>query len=398
MSKNLKVIKLVSENYKKLKAIEIEPKGNVVMITGKNGHGKTSILDSILVALNGKDKNTIKPVREGEERAIIKLDMDEIEITRVFSNKGTTKLEVISKDGAKYSSPQDFLNKLIGKLSFDPLQFANKCTGEQRAILYELANITDKIEELSDLRKVYHDKRYNVGVEGKALARNTEEEIKESKEYKDQKEINITTVAEKYKREFGRHTIYENAQLGIIRINKEIKELELEKLAFLDVKDTKEDLRELKKNIDEADETNNKIRNANSILQSNDEVLAKEKKYKGFTAKIKGIEEEKIKLLKNAKMPIKGLSVNDDGVFYNNIPYNQLSTSEKLKVGISIAMGMNPDIRVIRILDGSLLDDDNMKVVEEMTKGKDYQVWIEKVDSTGKIGFYIEDGEVKKIN
>jgi len=29
-----------------------------------------------------------------------------------------------------------------------------------------------------------------------------------------------------------------------------------------------------------------------------------------------------------------------------------------------------------------------------MVKDKDFQAWIEKVDETGKIGFYIEDGEL----
>lgn len=48
--------------------------------------------------------------------------------------------------------------------------------------------------------------------------------------------------------------------------------------------------------------------------------------------------------------------------------------------------------------DGSLLDEDNMKIITDMAEEKDYQVWIEKVDSSGKIGIVIEDGEIKAIN
>jgi hypothetical protein len=94
-------------------------------------------------------------------------------------------------------------------------------------------------------------------------------------------------------------------------------------------------------------------------------------------------------------MPIKGLSINDDGVIYNSIPFNQISSAEQLKVSLSIAMSMNPTLRVIRIMDGSLLDDDNLKLISEMAKDNDYQIWIEKVDSSGKVGFYIEDGSIK---
>jgi len=43
----MKIISLVAENVKKLVAVEIKPDGNLVEITGKNGQGKTSVLDSI---------------------------------------------------------------------------------------------------------------------------------------------------------------------------------------------------------------------------------------------------------------------------------------------------------------------------------------------------------------
>jgi hypothetical protein len=33
-----------------------------------------------------------------------------------------------------------------------------------------------------------------------------------------------------------------------------------------------------------------------------------------------------------------------------------------------------------------------------MADKEDYQVWIEVVDSSGKVGFYIEEGEVKASN
>lgn len=50
---------------------------------------------------------------------------------------------------------------------------------------------------------------------------------------------------------------------------------------------------------------------------------------------------------------------------------------------------------MIRARDGSLLDDDAMKILADMAAKSDYQVWIERVDSSGKVGFVIEDGHVK---
>lgn len=49
----MKIVHLVAENVKKLRAVEISPKGELVTISGKNGQGKTSVLDAIWWALAG---------------------------------------------------------------------------------------------------------------------------------------------------------------------------------------------------------------------------------------------------------------------------------------------------------------------------------------------------------
>jgi hypothetical protein len=33
-----------------------------------------------------------------------------------------------------------------------------------------------------------------------------------------------------------------------------------------------------------------------------------------------------------------------------------------------------------------------------MAEANDFQIWLETVDTTGKVGIYLEDGEVKAIN
>ncbi|MDE2470486.1 MAG: AAA family ATPase, partial [Bradyrhizobium sp.] len=65
----MKIIRLESENIKGLRAVEVEPDGNVVIIGGKNGAGKSSVLDSMWYALGGKDALPSKPIRNGEKKA-----------------------------------------------------------------------------------------------------------------------------------------------------------------------------------------------------------------------------------------------------------------------------------------------------------------------------------------
>jgi recombinational DNA repair ATPase RecF len=43
----LKIYKLTAENFKRLKAVSIEPQTDVVAVTGRNEQGKSSTLDAI---------------------------------------------------------------------------------------------------------------------------------------------------------------------------------------------------------------------------------------------------------------------------------------------------------------------------------------------------------------
>src|SRR3990172_1148857 len=92
----MKILKLTAENIKRLIAVEITPDGNLVQITGKNGNGKTSVLDAIWWALAGKKPIQSKPIRNGAHSAMITLVLGdpssedqkkrrELTITRTFT-------------------------------------------------------------------------------------------------------------------------------------------------------------------------------------------------------------------------------------------------------------------------------------------------------------------------
>ncbi len=394
----MKIINLKSENFKKIKAIDITPKDNTVIVSGKNGNGKSSVLDSILVALAGKQKDIIKPIRDGEKKATIEIDLGDYKVKRIFTEKGSTV--EISNGTAKYSSPQAMLDSIVGKLSFDPLEFSKKTQKEQREILMELVGVD--LSLMDSKRAILYEERHQVGIEEKALAKYTDNEISEASLFSDKKEKSISELSQKFQVEKDKHAKFEHATEKIKTNNEEInrlkmviKDIENKNKENLLIEDTDENLENLLFEINTADENNKKIRNAKNIIDN--QILVEEKRinYNSYTEEIEKIDNEKKEKLEKAKMPITGLSITDDGVLYNDIPFSQISSAEQLKVSLSIAMAMNQELKVIRIMDGSLLDEDNLKAIQEMTDDKDYQVWIEKVDSSGKVGFYIEDGEIK---
>ena len=83
-------------------------------------------------------------------------------------------------------------------------------------------------------------------------------------------------------------------------------------------------------------------------------------------------------------------------VLVDGLPFAQAAASRKIRVSVALAMALNPKIRVIRIMDGSLLDEDAMKTVYEMAVERDFQVWLETVDSGAPGAIVIEDGHIKE--
>lgn len=137
---SLRIVSLLAENVKRLQAVEIKPDGNLVEITGRNGQGKTSILDAIWWAMKGRGVVQSTPIRRGCEEARIVLNLGPITVRRTFKpvkdGPGfTTEIKVEAADGARYPAPQTLLDGLMGELSIDPLAFMRMKPAEQFDIL-----------------------------------------------------------------------------------------------------------------------------------------------------------------------------------------------------------------------------------------------------------------------
>jgi DNA repair exonuclease SbcCD ATPase subunit len=425
----MKIIELRSENVKKVKAIEIKPKDNVVIISGKNGAGKTSVLDSIWFALEGGAglKGTPMPIRRGEKKAEIKLTLDDFIVTRKWTDNNKTYLKVTNREGLSYSSPQELLDKFIGKLTFDPLSFCDMSDKEQRELLLKLAGLD--FTEVDNKAEEIREKRRLQGQKVKLLSGEREEiTIKDLPEL----QIDTSKLSNKYDKAIslnneivrGEEKLRNNVDSindGIKNINEkkeEIKKLQQE------IEDMKEKIEVIKVDNTVVEGNNKKIKewlsenkpiNTEDIKEElrrayniNEQIKVRERNkeadkkqeeaqnvYDNHTDELQKLIDGKKDSLQKAKMPISGLNI-DENITYNDIPYSQLALSESLKVNMAIAMALNKKLRVILVKDASLLDEDNMKIIEEMAGDNDYQVWLEKVDDTGKIGFYIEEGEIKK--
>lgn len=422
----MKILKLTAENIKKLRCIEITPTGEIVTIAGKNGQGKTSVLDSIWWALAGTSHIQAKPIRKGASKARVRLDLGELIVERRFTENGST-LAVESADGARYPSPQKMLDALIGELSFDPLAFARMDAGKQFEELRRVSKLDVDIVHLDGLNRADYAARTDVNREAKAK-RAAAAAITVRPDLPTQP-VNEEAILDRIQ-----SAASENAQIEVERskrgmIDREI--VELEKLAneqyaqaeelreqanelvkrsgenYDTVRDLKQlrdtakplpepvDVANLRLLLDAAKETNALLKNVSRRDELESEAFKLEAKSRELTFQIEAREQAKREAIMSAAMPVDGLGFGDGIVTFNGVPFDQASSAEQLRVSLSIAMAANPKLRVIRIQDGSLLDDESLEQIAVMAKGSDYQVWIERVDNTGKVGIIIEDGAVQ---
>ena len=417
----MKIIKLKASNIKRLTAVEITPDGSVVKLTGKNASGKTSVLDAIFWAMSGTRNIQEKPIHEGQTKASIKLELGELTVERKFNSKGTT-LRVTKQNGSPLTSPQKILDELIGNLTFDPLLFSKMAPKEQFEELRSIVTIDGNIDELDEKRLASFTRRTDVKRQFKELEAQRDnlyfpsinevaDEIIEPVEII--AKINLSIEHDKSLNEM-RNSKESFERTGEILKNEidSIKQklFDLEEQLFRDeenvtklnalIKEKGEaaDIAGLQKELEEATGINNLVRQKLAFKEKKDACERAEQSIESLNATIEEVDEEKTRLMSTAKFPVEGLSFDEGIVLFNNVPFEQASSAEQLRVSMAMAISANPDFRVIRITDGSLMDSDSFKIIEEMADKHDFQVWVEVVDESGDVGIVIEDGHVKKVN
>lgn len=430
----LRICRFTAENFKKLKVVDITPAEgqNVIQITGKNEAGKSSVLDAIWAILEWADakKEIVRPIRDGSTSTNAMVDLGDLVVTRTWT-AGGSYLTVANKEGAVYKSPQAVLDALKGHLSFDPLEFANMDEKKQMDLFFEITGLGKKIQEIDARKAKAYDERTSVNREIRDLTgrqRVAEQAgalgIVNDPEVPDQ-EIQVAELMAAIGKAQGTiaanneiRKSYEEMVVDLGKAQGEIQEAEhdLEELqdrlkamrqeyanaqakaASLnaDVEQLKDpDLDTLMARANGADDTNRKVRAKKQYQEIAGLIKAKQEEVARLEGDMEVCDNDRVHIFQTTKMPIEGLTAGPEGVLFRGIPFSQCSSAEKLRVSTAIAMALNPSLRVIRITDGSLLDSANMAEIAKMAKENDFQIWIETVDETGKVGVYIEDGEIK---
>jgi DNA repair exonuclease SbcCD ATPase subunit len=114
-----RLVEVRATNVKALKAVAIKPDGKPLFkVSGRNGQGKSSLLDAVAMALAGPEGFPDKPIRAGQDEASIYLDFTDLQLTRTIvasedSPRGfTSALKLEFRNGKRPKQKQTELDAL----------------------------------------------------------------------------------------------------------------------------------------------------------------------------------------------------------------------------------------------------------------------------------------------
>lgn len=451
----LKLVQLTAENFKKLRMIEISPDGRpMTQITGRNGQGKSSVLDSFWFALKGQkalpDRKS-DAVRRGTERAKVTVKLgnggtETFTITRTLGTDGNpptlTITPAVHKAAGK--TPQDYLDDLFGALTFDPLAFAQMSTADQVAELKKTAKVDLDFEELAGQDEADYNERSGINREIKLLegqilgVKGSYEGLPKEKINTAALEARLSQAGEENRKaqELFRArqdlglaaaslVAEEGRKLGEIETQRKTiaairKQLEAEENKLSDLRSQAEDIQHKKElahndfdkapngepvdvsaiaaELQAAERTNRAIdtRAQHDKLKADKD--AKQQKSDQLTRAIEARTEKKRSALSKAKIPVEGLTFDEREVKYNGNPIGMLGEGEQIRISTLIGMAANPKLRILCIRHGEALDEDGIKMIAGMARENKFQILMARVESSGKVGIVIEDGSIAARN
>ncbi len=418
MTEGQHIIEMNATNFMRLVSVHIKLNGKDGVVVGRNGQGKTSLLDAIRWALNGRDATKNKqPIRMGEEFAEVILKLNDMTISKYLSVDGKPQLKIKSNEGAYFPSPAAMLKKLVGELAYNPTDFMALHPKKQVEVLLSMIdtgeesipNLNKQREETYGLRTIinkdankYETLRNKCGyipndtpTEEISIAE-LSHELTTAMAIEEQHRIDIT----------AKESNDQSIKSKLVMIDKIKDEIEVighqsDDLTTSILNYESPNTLEIQDSINNAEDINKQVRLAKDRDSYAEQMHGAQQRSIELTNEIEEIDKTKAYILEQANMPVEGLGFDENGITLNGVELARCSSTEQIKVAMGVYFGTAPQgpnaIKIVIIQDGSLLDEDSFEYVKKICAEKGYQPIIEKVSKeAGANEILIEAGEVKE--
>lgn len=402
----IKINKLEIENVKRVKATRFEPEENgLTVIGGKNGQGKTSVLDAITWALGGDRYRPTQAQREGSVlppyiHVVLSNGL-------VVERKGkNSDLKVIDPNGRK--GGQQLLNEFVEELALNLPRFMQASGREKADTLLRIIGVGDRLHELEQQERELYANRHAIG----QIADQKKKYAQEIAYYPDapkepvsatelilrQQEILAQNGENQRKRMRLRQLEDEAADVQrkldalLARQQAVLADLDIARRSAADLAD--ESTAELEQSIANIEQINRKVRANLDKDKAETDALAYQNRYAELTEQLESVRKARIGLLQNADLPLPGLSVEDGELLYQGKAWDCMSGADQLRVATAIVRRLNPKCGFVLLDKLEQMDLDTLREFGAWLEQEGLQAIATRVSTGGECSIIIEDGYI----
>lgn len=403
----MKIHSLSIENTKRVKAVALEPAADgLTVIGGRNGQGKTSVLDAIAWALGGDKMRPTNAHREGSViPPYIRVTLDNgLVVERKGKNSALTVTDPSGRKGG-----QKLLDEFVSGLALDLPRFMHATDKEKAATLLKIIGVGDQLTAIEQEESRAYNERLALG-----RIADQKEAFVRSLPYHTDCPKELVSAGELIRRQqdiLARNG--ENARLRAKRdelfekrhqLARQINELTAQYDAIVDqcriAEKNAEDLEdesteELEADLLRIDEINRKVRANLDHDKAEEDAREAVNAYNTLTAKINDLRRQKTDLLKGANLPLEELSVENGCLLYRGKAWDCMSGSEQLKVSAAIVRALKPECGFILMDQLEQMDVETLREFGAWLEGEGLQVIATRVSGGNECQIIIEDGYVK---
>lgn len=424
------VVELKVDSFKRLTAAQLTPKKTgLVLVRGRNAQGKSSTIGSILEVL-GAEKADL-PITEGAHGGSIRARLSngnpehdliiEEKLTRDSAGKAKRALSITAADGTRVKGPSGVLKELRGRFA-DPVAFMDMPAPEQVKTVLHVLGLSEELERLEGIARDCYERRRDLGREADRLSKVATEllsttlanpslelvgdpleeltaKLEQAKDHNAKLERLSNTMRDAHSRGLQLSERVERMRAELKKAEEEIDEQRARWGAASRELDQAGEVIEIAPILDSIKRHEEMQRYALKREQAEEANAQAEKAMTDHQEAGRQLEMARnaiAVLLSGAKFPIDGMAYDADKklLTINGIPFSQASHSERLRAGAAIAMAGAPQISVLFVREGSLIDREHWAELDALAEAAGFQCWFEVVDSNREgEGIWIEDGE-----
>lgn len=174
---------------------------------------------------------------------------------------------------------------------------------------------------------------------------------------------------------------------------KAMNDLAIAKTDAMDLVD--QSTEELENNLQEIEEINRKVRANLDKHKAEEDARQAELEWENKDAVLKKVRKDKLDLLKEANLPLEGLSIEDSALIYKGQKWDNMSSAEQLIVATSIVRKLNPECGMVLVDKLEQMDTETLKEFGTWAEKEGLQIIGTRVSTGSECSIIIEDGYVK---